>query len=85
MDRKVTMYTTSWCPDCHRTERILKDKSIHFEKIDIEKLPEAAEIVMSITGGKRSVPTLVIEDSTGKKALVNPNPNILSKELQFEL
>ena len=63
----------------------MNEKSIQFQKIDIEKHPEAAEIVMSITGGKRSVPTLVIEDNSGKKSLVNPNPLTLSKELQFAL
>ncbi|MFC6592371.1 glutaredoxin family protein [Deinococcus lacus] len=53
------MYTTSWCPDCHVTKRALEARGIPFEEINIEENEGAAEIVMGINGGRRSVPTLV--------------------------
>ena len=53
------MYTTSWCVDCTATKLALKKKGLEFEEIDIEQVEGAAEYVMSINGGKRSVPTLV--------------------------
>lgn len=56
------MYTTSWCPDCHAAKRALSGKGLTFEEINIEQDPQAAEYVMSVNGGRRSVPTLVSGD-----------------------
>ncbi|MFB9994302.1 glutaredoxin domain-containing protein [Deinococcus oregonensis] len=58
----IKMYTTSWCPDCHATKAALKKKGLDFEEINIEQDDSAAEYVMSVNGGKRSVPTLVSGD-----------------------
>ncbi len=82
MPKKIIMYSTSWCPDCHRAERILNEHRVAFEKIDIEKVEGAAEIVMRYTNGKRSVPTLLLEHENGEtKVLVNPRPQQLLEEL----
>ena len=54
----ITMYTTSWCGDCRITKRVLESKGIQYQEIDIEENPAAAEVVMRVNGGKRSVPTL---------------------------
>ncbi len=76
------MYSTSWCPDCRRAEYILAEHRIPFEKIDIEKVDGAAEIVMHYANGKRSVPTLLVERDNGEtKVLVNPRPQQLLNEL----
>ncbi len=78
------MYSTSWCPDCHRAERILTERRIDFEKIDIEKVEGAAEIVMHHANGKRSVPTLLLEHESGEtKVLVNPRPQQLLDALSL--
>ncbi|MDQ3397217.1 MAG: NrdH-redoxin [Deinococcota bacterium] len=53
------MYTTNWCGDCHVTKNFLKKFAIAFEEINIERDPEAADYVMRVNGGRRSVPTLV--------------------------
>ncbi|MDV6374319.1 glutaredoxin family protein [Deinococcus arenicola] len=58
----IKMYTTTWCPDCTATKRALTSKGVAFEEINIEQDPEAAEYVMSVNGGRRSVPTLVSGD-----------------------
>jgi mycoredoxin len=55
----VKMYTTTWCGDCHVTKNFLKRFEIPFEEINIEQHPEAADYVMQLNGGRRSVPTLV--------------------------
>jgi mycoredoxin len=52
------MYTTSWCGDCRVTKRVLEQKGLAFTEVDIEQDPNAAEIVMKVNNGKRSVPTL---------------------------
>lgn len=55
----IKMYTTTWCPDCHIAKRALTAKGLEFEEINIEQDEQAAGYVMSVNGGRRSVPTLV--------------------------
>jgi mycoredoxin len=54
----IKMYTTTWCGDCKVTKRVLEQRGIAFEEISIEENDQAAEYVMSVNGGRRSVPTL---------------------------
>lgn len=58
----IKMYTTTWCPDCHAAKRALSSKGLAFEEINIEQDDQAAEYVMTVNGGRRSVPTLVSGD-----------------------
>jgi mycoredoxin len=57
----VTMYTTSWCPDCWRAKSFLKARGVGFREINIEGNPSAEEIVLKANDGKRRVPTLEID------------------------
>ena len=41
--QQLLMYTTAWCPDCHRLKRILNDRKVPVAEIDIETHPDAAE------------------------------------------
>ena len=59
-DTKVTMYTTTWCPDCHRAKAFLKDQGVSYDEIDIETTPKAAEVVMAANDGRQRVPTFEI-------------------------
>ncbi|WP_202630401.1 glutaredoxin family protein [Deinococcus alpinitundrae] len=59
----ITMYTTSWCPDCKAAKRALDSKGLAYTEINIEEVEDAAEAVMRVNGGKRSVPTLVYGDT----------------------
>ncbi|MDH5541988.1 MAG: glutaredoxin family protein [Nitrospinota bacterium] len=54
---KLKIFTTGWCPDCHKAKRFLENKGIEFEEVDIEENPEAVDIVVAARG-KRVVPTL---------------------------
>jgi mycoredoxin len=58
----ITMYTTTWCPDCKAAKRALDSKGLSYTEVNIEEVEDAAEIVMRVNGGKRSVPTLVYGD-----------------------
>lgn len=58
----LTVYSTSWCPDCVAAKRALEAKGIAFTEINIEENEAAAEIVMKVNDGRRSVPTLVYGD-----------------------
>jgi mycoredoxin len=65
-----TMYSTPWCGYCHRLKGQLKRAGIEFEEVDIEQVPDAAEIVEQVNNGNQTVPTLVFFDGT---AMTNPS------------
>ena len=66
----VTMYSTPWCGYCHRLKSQLDREGISYEVVDIERVPEAAQIVEQVNGGNQTVPTLVYSDGT---AQTNPS------------
>lgn len=70
MSGKITMYSTPWCGYCHRLKGQLQREGIDFHVVDIERDPDAAEIVMAVNGGNQTVPTLVYADGT---AHTNPS------------
>jgi mycoredoxin len=74
----VTVYSTSWCPDCRTSKRFLINKGIPFTEIDIEERPEAAEVVRKLNNGMRRVPTILIE---GGPTLVEPSDRELGQAL----
>jgi mycoredoxin len=67
---QFTMYTTSWCGYCFRLKSQLGREKIDFDEVDIEKQPDAGELVAGLNGGNRTVPTLVFADGT---AMTNPS------------
>lgn len=63
-DKSIVMYTTTWCGDCDRVKRFLKGRGIAYREVNIERDDRAAEYVMRVNRGYRSVPTLDIEGTT---------------------
>jgi mycoredoxin len=66
----VTMYSTQWCGYCHRLKSQLDREGVTYEVVDIERTPEAAEIVERVNNGNQTVPTLVYADGS---AQTNPS------------
>jgi mycoredoxin len=66
----LTMYTTDWCGYCVRLKTGLEREGIAYDEVNIERVPDAAEVVMKVNGGNRTVPTVVFPDGT---ALTNPS------------
>ena len=66
----LTMFSTSRCGYCHRRKSQLDREGIAYDVVDIEKDPGAAEYVMSVNGGNRTVPTVRFVDGT---AMTNPS------------
>ena len=66
----LTMYTTTWCGFCARLKWQLGREGIEYHEVDIETDADAADLVMSVNGGNRTVPTVVFPDGT---ALTNPS------------
>jgi mycoredoxin len=74
----VTMYTTSWCGYCIRLKATLEREGIGFTEVNIEDDHSAAELVMQVNGGNRTVPTVVLPNGT---ALTNPSIDRIKAEL----
>ncbi len=83
MASEITIYTTFWCGDCRRTKSFLKERGIPFREVDIEKSPEAEELVLRVNDGRRVVPTLEVD---GRYFANSPfDPYKLSEELKIPL
>ena len=66
----LTVYTTTWCGYCVRLKRMLDREGIAYGEVNIEQDEAAADRVMRVNGGNRTVPTVVFPDGT---ALTNPS------------
>jgi mycoredoxin len=66
----LTIYSTVWCGYCRRLKSQMEREGIPFREVDIEDVPGAADLVMSVNGGMQTVPTLVFPDGS---ALTNPS------------
>lgn len=66
----VTMYSTTWCGHCMRLKRMLDREGIAYAEVNIEQDADAADLVMRVNGGNRTVPTVVFPDGA---ALTNPS------------
>lgn len=59
---KVTIYTTGLCGFCHAAKRLLKDKGVAFEEIDVTFSPGKRR-EMAAKAGRRSVPQIWIGET----------------------
>jgi mycoredoxin len=59
-----TIYSTTWCGDCIRLKSALDRSGVTYREIDIEQDSSAADFVVRVNGGNRSVPTVVFDDGT---------------------
>lgn len=79
----ITMYTTFWCGDCRRTKTFLKERGIEFREVNIDRSPEAEELVLRVNGGRRKVPTIEVD---GRFFANSPfDPYKLAEELKIPL
>lgn len=76
----ITMYSTTWCPDCHRAKMYLSQWGVKFDEVNIEQTPGAAEQVMAWANGRRVVPTILV----GERVLLNPRMKDLAAALGVE-
>ena len=60
--KTITVYGTTWCPDCLVARRVLDAFDLDYEWIDISGDDKAIEYVMSDNRGYRSVPTIILPD-----------------------
>ena len=57
----IKIYSTSWCGPCNNAKRLLDERGLSYEEIDIEQNSMSRESLFELTGG-RSVPQIVIDE-----------------------
>jgi mycoredoxin len=78
MAEQIKVYGTQWCPDCSRAKRVLDKHHMVYTWIDIEQDASAADYVVKVNKGNRSVPTIIFPDGS---ILVEPSNSELEKKL----
>ena len=73
------MYGADWCGDCRRSKRLLEELNVEYTLIDVDADLSAADKVIEINDGAKSIPVLVFQDGTH---LTEPSDNDLKAKLQ---
>ena len=60
---QVKVYTTNNCPYCHAAKRLLNDKGVTYEEINVEN-DDAKRQWLKTTTGQRTVPQIFINDQS---------------------
>jgi glutaredoxin-like protein len=76
---EITMYGADWCGDCRRSKRLLEELDVQITHIDVEEDLAAADKVIEINGGAKSIPVIVFPDGTH---MTEPTDNDLKAKLQ---
>jgi len=58
---KVEIYTSPVCPYCWRAKRLLSEKGVSFEEIDLWAEPERRSEMVARAGGRTTVPQIFID------------------------
>jgi glutaredoxin 3 len=61
MPAAVAIYTTPWCPYCHRAKALLARKGVPFEEINAEGRPDLRQWLGSASG-QSTVPQVFINN-----------------------
>lgn len=57
----VEVYTSPFCPYCHRAKALLEKKGVAFSEIDVASTPGARQQMTQRAGGATSVPQIFID------------------------
>jgi len=60
----ITVYGTTWCPDCKQAKQFFGEQRIQYAHVDIENDPQAVAFVEKLNQGKRVIPTIIFPDGT---------------------
>ena len=57
----IKIYSTSWCGPCKNVKRLLDERGLSYDEIDIEEIGWSRDDLYDLTGG-RTVPQIVINE-----------------------
>jgi glutaredoxin 3 len=58
---EIEIYTTPFCPFCHRAKSLLKQKGVEFTEIDVMMSPGKRREMTERAGGSSSVPQIFVD------------------------
>jgi glutaredoxin 3 len=58
---RIEMFTTPSCPYCVRAKRLLQERGLAYEEIDVSGDDDLRARVMERAGGRRTVPQIFID------------------------
>ena len=58
---QVVMYTTLICPYCSRAKRLLSEKGVQFDEIDVTMSAKKRAEMTEMAGGRTSVPQIFVD------------------------
>ena len=61
--KKITIYTTPYCPFCIRAKQLIKNKNIEFQEIDLSEKPDQFDVMSKKSNGARTVPQIFVDDT----------------------
>ena len=76
---QITMYGADWCGDCRRSKRLFEELNVEYTLIDTDSDLTAADKVIEINGGAKSIPVIVFSDGTH---LTEPSDKDLTAKLK---
>jgi glutaredoxin 3 len=56
----IDIYTTPYCPFCIRAKKLLANKKVEFNEIDLSENPDKFEEMLSMSNGARTVPQIFV-------------------------
>ena len=60
--KKVVIYTTGLCPFCLLAKRLLTEKDVSYQEVDVLMDPRARADMVEKSGGRTSVPQIFVDD-----------------------
>ncbi|GMA28652.1 glutaredoxin family protein [Arenivirga flava] len=78
MTDRITMYGAEWCSDCRRSKKLLDGLSVDYDYVDLEAVPEAAEVAKGISG-RTNIPVVAFPDGSH---VVEPSDAELTAKLE---
>lgn len=58
---EVEIYTTPFCPYCHRAKSVLDKKSVRYREIDVMMAPAKRREMRERSGGINTVPRIFVD------------------------
>ncbi len=55
------MYGAEWCGDCRRSKKLLDTLGVDYDYVDLEAVPEAADIAAALAG-RKNIPVISFPD-----------------------
>jgi mycoredoxin len=77
----ITVYSTTWCPDCKQAKNFFEKHQVQYTNVDIEENPEGVPFVKNLNNGMRIVPTIIFPDG---EILAEPSNMQLAQKLGLQ-